>query len=108
MAVSSGSNKLGVVPLREGFDNCRLCCCAELLLVRRGFGGGDVEPADGLMSLSPLKFHAVWGNTVGVMSPSVQGHGACPQGKHKGSAVLGIADVSVHFLVDLCLFSELQ
>ena len=65
-------------------------------------------PVDGLIFLSPVKCAAVWGNTVGVMSPWVPGHGACPQGKHTGSAVLGIANVSVLSFFGPCLVSEWQ
>jgi len=61
-----------------------------------------------MSSTLPLCFTAFVGATVGVMLAWVPGHGACPQGEHTNSAVLGIANVSVLLVLGLVDFSVLQ
>ena len=69
------------------------------------FGFGALGLSDqGLPSL-PVEIAATGSAFVGLMSAWVQGHGACPQGKHLISAVLVIANVSVLLLLG---FSDLQ
>jgi len=60
------------------------------------------------LSALPLYFIAIAGATVVLMRAWVPGHGACPQGEHTSSAVLGIANVSVLLVFGFVTFSVLQ